>query len=432
MLATLELVDYVAVVEGPTAVPAIEAVRPDIYVKGGEYENASDDITGMIDVERAAVEENGGRVVFTHEETYSSTRLLNRHFGKVGATAREYLQRGSIQAAETSLAELLEVVAGMKIAVVGEVIIDHYVYVEALGKAAKENIIATLRRDEEIFAGGAIAAAGHLASFCENVDVISVIGAHDALDEVEQLINEALPESVSTSFVRRGDAPTVRKTRFVEPTYVRKLFEVYDMNDQPLDDENRKELHERILDKCSTADLTIVCDFGHGLINDETVGIIESLPGYLAVNSQSNAGNIGFNLVTKYNRADLVCIDALEARLATSGKHEPLAELVGQLRHARPNWDNIIVTDGSRGCIVSEGGNSETIQIPAISQDVVDTIGAGDAFFVISSALLAAGASCELAGFLGNIAGAIKIGIVGHRRPLEKIEVQRYLTTLLK
>jgi sugar/nucleoside kinase (ribokinase family) len=76
--------------------------------------------------------------------------------------------------------------------------------------------------------------------------------------------------------------------------------------------------------------------------------------------------------------------------------------------------------------------DGRVVKIPSFGNGAVDTIGAGDAFFVIAAPMLAAGADCETAGFMGNVAGAITIGIVGHRRYLTKLEIQRYVMTLLK
>ena len=91
-----------------------------------------------------------------------------------------------------------------------------------------------------------------------------------------------------------------------------------------------------------------------------------------------------------------------------------------------------MVTDGKRGCYVADGSGAEVIHVPSFGGRTVDTVGAGDAFFVVAAPFAAAGADCEIAGIMGNIAGAIEIGIVGHRRYLEKLEIERYLITLLK
>src|SRR5438132_2908359 len=74
-VAALEIVDFVAIVNEPSAVSAIEVLRPDVYVKGSEYANLILDKTANIFREKHLIEGYGGRVHFTTGETFSSTKL---------------------------------------------------------------------------------------------------------------------------------------------------------------------------------------------------------------------------------------------------------------------------------------------------------------------------------------------------------------------
>ena len=77
-LAALESVDYVAIIPYPAAVEAIEAVRPDIYCKGKEYENAQDDVTGNMADDVKTVKATGGVIRYAGSVVFSSTKLLHR------------------------------------------------------------------------------------------------------------------------------------------------------------------------------------------------------------------------------------------------------------------------------------------------------------------------------------------------------------------
>src|SRR3982751_7100882 len=74
-VAALEIVDYVAIVDEPSAVTALEVLRPDVYVKGPEYSDLLLDKTSNISHEKTLVESYGGRIHFTSGETFSSTKL---------------------------------------------------------------------------------------------------------------------------------------------------------------------------------------------------------------------------------------------------------------------------------------------------------------------------------------------------------------------
>jgi len=75
----LECVDYVSINKWPTAEETLRLLRPDIYVKGQEFERLEDE-TGKIQKEYDVVKEIGAEIRFTHEIVFSSTKLLNQHF----------------------------------------------------------------------------------------------------------------------------------------------------------------------------------------------------------------------------------------------------------------------------------------------------------------------------------------------------------------
>lgn len=428
MLTAIEYVDYVAINEHPTAENALRAIKPNVYVKGSDYENPEEDVTGGIAWERKALEKNGGRLVFTKDITFSSSALINRYLDVYDPPLRDYLtgfrQKNSID----DLLSLLNSVKDLRVLMIGETIIDEYQYVEGLGKPSKENIVATRSKGHELFAGGVIAAANHVAGICAEVEVITMLGTIDSYDE---LVRDCAHSNVNLTLLHCPDIPTTRKTRFVETSYMRKLFEVYSFDDTPYQGKLRSELNNLIRSKARDFDLVVICDFGHGLISSSSIEAISESARFLAVNSQTNAGNQGFNLITKYPMADYVCIDGGEARLAVADKFSDLAIITSELLPAKIHCSKLIVTGGVLGCYTFDADNG-THQIPAFTKTVVDTVGAGDAFFAITAPLVAIGGNMEQIGFIGNAAGAMKVGIVGHRSSVEKIPLVKFLTTLMK
>lgn len=80
-IAALECVDYVAINKWPTAEETLRMLKPDIYVKGQEFEELKDK-TGKIQKEYEIVTEIGAEIRFTHEIVFSSTALINQHINK--------------------------------------------------------------------------------------------------------------------------------------------------------------------------------------------------------------------------------------------------------------------------------------------------------------------------------------------------------------
>lgn len=429
MLGALEYVDWVGINHATTAENVLDVVKPDVYVKGSDYENPEDDVSGQIIQERNTVEKHGGKLVFTKDITFSSSSLINKYLNVYDPPLRDFLDRMRNESGLDGLLKLIDAVKNYRVVLVGDTIIDEYQYVRPMGKAAKENIIASQFESREVFSGGVIAAANHVASFCREVEIVTALGASDSY---EDLIRSHLLPNVRLNAVMRPDAPTVRKSRFVDPSYMRKLFEVYFFDDTPFDDAIEDQVADKVARATRTADVVIINDFGHGLISPRIVSVLQQSAPFLAVNAQTNAGNQGFNLITKYKNADYICLDAPEARLAVADKYSEIIDLVENKLSQCIDCQRIIITHGLHGCIAFERGKGSAVRVPAFTNTVIDTVGAGDAFLAVTAPLVKAGGRMEDVGFVGNAAGALKVGIVGHRHYIGKVPLVKFLTATLK
>src|SRR5216684_2627113 len=135
-VAALEVVDYVAVVEEPSALSAIEALHPDIYVKGPEYADLMLDKNRSIFHEMRVLERYGGRIHFTSGETFSSTKLSHFLLAAPEASQRNPLLRNErvlfkdVSSLGFKLEQLKYFLAKahpLRVCVIGETIIDEWV-----------------------------------------------------------------------------------------------------------------------------------------------------------------------------------------------------------------------------------------------------------------------------------------------------------------
>lgn len=272
---------------------------------------------------------------------------------------------------------LFDRISDLRVLVVGDPIIDEYNYVTPIGKSIKEPVISTLYKSKEEFRGGVWAAAEHIKTLCKHVQV---------MPQGAVMVNR----------------------RFVDRTYTHthKLFTVHerrDGNSWPSWD-------------AKDYDLAIVTDFGHGAMTPELIERLTRSARFLAVNTQTNSQNYGFNLIHKYPRADFVVLDELEARLAAHDKESPIEDVI--LRIVRDlGYQNVIVTLGANGAVGFDGAFHRQ---KALTSNIVDTIGAGDAFLAVTSPFAAAGIPMTDLVRIGNAAGAIKVGIVGHQKSVTK------------
>jgi rfaE bifunctional protein nucleotidyltransferase chain/domain len=272
MLLALDCVDDVIIAPGPTAKASIEQVRPAVYVKGIDYRD-TENPHHLDDVQ--AVEAMGGRCVITASDKWSSSRIINGE--RLSDEALAYLDRVRDRGWFPQIQQAFAAADRLNILFVGETIIDEYRYVQALAKPSKEFILATVEaREPEQFLGGVVAAGLH--ADWANVKVVS------------------------------DDGEPIKKTRFVDADFGRKLFEVYSRPTLALDDMQRLRFQDRLERDLRWAGVVIVLDFGHGLMTEGDRIALTSSHRFVAVNAQTNAGNNGFNPVTKYRRADLVCV----------------------------------------------------------------------------------------------------------------------------
>ena len=393
-LKALDCVDDAFVSESPDAVDIIDRIKPAVYVKGIDYAQ-SDDVALIR--EQEAAERNGGRLYITRSEKLSSSQLINaERFGddvvRFLATLRD---SGGL---DRILAAFLRGDA-FRTAFVGETIVDEYRYVQSLGKPSKEFILATVEHRREDFLGGIQAAALH--ADWPNATIVT------------------------------ADNPVV-KTRFVDHDFTRKLFEVYSTRKIELPQCERERFHCKLIEAVANSDVVVLMDFGHGLMDVTERHIVQSAK-FLAVNAQTNAGNMGFNPVTLYKKADLVCVDEPEARLATGMQDEDIGKVAWRLSCVI-KCDNFIITRGRSGALTFNAAaekGSGLVDVPPFSSQAVDTMGAGDAFLSVAAPLIAAGLDLEAAAFVGNVAGAIKVSTVGHRTHVSRRELMQNIEALL-
>jgi rfaE bifunctional protein nucleotidyltransferase chain/domain len=426
-VAALEVVDYVAINEWPTAVEAIERLNPDVYVKGAEYANSENDLTGMILEEEKAVKAGGGRVHFTDGITFSSSRLMNSHFDVYPEEANCFLQDFRRRYSADDILRRLAQLQNMRVLLVGDTIIDEYHYCEALGKSAKELLVTTRYLNEESFAGGVLAVANHLAEFCGDVEVVTCLGLPDSREE---FIRSHLASNVRPTFFYREDAPTVVKRRFVEQAFLSKMFQICFLEDTPLNGGVQEDFCRHLETISPEYDLVIVADFGHGIMTQPSITALQESARFLAVNAQTNSANAGFNLITRYPKADYICLDEPELRLAMHDKFTPVEELIVRLSKTIYS-SKVAITRGHRGSVTRDCDEGP-FSVPVFSQKVVDRIGAGDAYFAITAPCVAAGFPMELVGFIGNAVGALAVQIVGNRSAVSRPSLLKFITALLK
>ena len=297
---------------------------------------------------------------------------------------KEFIEKFKRTYPVDSVLSYLDDVSKLKVICIGEIIFDEYQFGYALGKTGKFPIVAFKNEKLERYNGGVIATLNHLRDFCY------------------------------PSYHSDGNA--VVKKRYIQDG--QKLFETYSMID------NKWANHTTNFENF---DFVLVNDFGHGMMNDELREKVQDSAKYIALNTQSNAGNMGMNTINKYENADYICIDHLELRLAASNQFDDLEDII---KDTFEDGITVAITLSKDGCIIYKDG--EIHRIPAFTDKVVDAIGAGDAFLAITSLLTYIDTPAEIIGFIGNCVGAMACQYQGNKKYITKNNLCSYIKLMYR
>ena len=291
--------------------------------------------------------------------------------------------------------------------IIGESIIDEYVYCDALGKVSKDPLVAFLRKEKVSQAGGVLAAAKHFAGLGTATTLLSEVGLNELT-----WVSEDLSLSGNISYDLNSSSTSIIKTRYVDRASNTRVFETYSLpsNYSPANFE------QRLIKLLGSRDFSnvnfVIMDYGHELFNPSIINKLLNSSLNLSINAQSNAGNRGFNTIARYIGAKNVFLNGSEVQLEIRNKYSDLVDVV-PIFAQNLNFSEAYVTNGSRGIICWSAVDGQFVA-PAFAPTIVDRTGAGDATLAVISAMRAAGIPREIAAFYGNIAGALLVGALGN------------------
>lgn len=451
-IAALACVDYVAINLWATAVETLRLLRPDFYVKGQEFETLAD-ATGKLQQEYLVVEEIGAQMHFTQEIVFSSTTLLEQHFGiseqrskkpqtesiltqsthstpsidpviDKEAFLKHFRQKHSVE----SLINALENLKNLRVMLIGDTIIDQYYYCDTMGKASKSSVVAHRYLNHQTHAGGVCAVANHVAEVVDQIQLVSVLGQQNSQ---ESFIRQHLKSHIDSQFFFRSNGPTVVKKRYLNQDNSQKIFEVNELTNEFIEKECEKAVIEYLIKEIDQYDLVLVSDFGHGFISNAIIRTLEQRAKYLAVNAQTNSANAGFNLITRYQKSHYICIDEMELRLAAQERFSDIQQVAQDIAE-RIQAETLMVTLGAKGSMgfTRNLKNQSVINTPSFSSNLVDAIGAGDAFFAYTAPAMAKGLPLDFVSFIGNAVGSLAIQVIGNQRAIQKKELIQFIQQL--
>lgn len=414
-LAALDCVDWVAVNPDATAEALLELVRPDVYIKGREYEFNNDP---RFAAERAAVERHGGRVVFSSGDVVFSSTVLVSAMEQREDPFHAGLQRliASHDLTPARLDRVIDSFKGRRIAVFGETITDTYITCDR-PEIAGEAPVMSLRPLEHVsYDGGSAIIARHLAAMGARPVLVTALPATPGAEAMRQRL---AVEGVEVRWVEI-DGPMLEKQRFL--VGAQKVMKLDLVRPIALDATQRHEwlaLARRAAADCEAA---IIADFGNGLLAGrtliDTTAAVRPAVRILAGDTSGRRSGL-----MQMRHMDLLCPTEAELRNALHDYDASLNAVVWRLLDDTQTRA-AFVTMGADGLISFErdqGAEStgwatrvRGEHVPALTPWAVDALGCGDALLSAALLTLTVGGSYTDAAVLGSVAASAEAARLGN------------------
>lgn len=305
--------------------------------------------------------------------------------------------------------ELLEKIRGRRVLVIGDIMLDHYVWGDASRISPEAPVPVVDVTKDSFAAGGAANVALNLASLGGAPSLAGWTGQDEGGERLEEILSEAgvtrIPGLVG------GDCQTIRKTRImVRNQQLCRIDREGGPEDYRLDQGPALESLEAAINQ---VDAVLLSDYGKGAISEALIAWVvektesKGVPVSLDPKPRRRLRFSGLDLLTP-NRAEALELAGLSPHLR--GEF-PAAEVCARIWE-RHQPGHLVITLGADGILLSSDGKPDRL-IPTYARQVFDVSGAGDT--VIASLLLAlsAGADLPSAARLANLAAGVVVGKVG-------------------
>ncbi len=407
-LAAFEMVDYVVIDANKTPLENIALIEPDYFAKGYEYQSGG--VHPKTAEEAAVVEAYGGQIIFTPGDVvYSSSNLIELAPPEIKyEKLMTVMERHGVTFA--GLRATLGAMAGKRVHVVGDTIVDSFTDCAMIGGQTKTPTMSVLFEQKRDFIGGAGIVAKHLRAAGAEVAFSTVLGEDALKDFVLGGLSEA---GVETCAAIDPTRPTTNKNAIVVGGY--RLLKVDTLDNRSIANGVLQQITRQIRE--TPADAVVFSDFRHGVFNKRTIpGLIDAIaPGVFRVADSQVASRWGN--ITEFRGFDLITPNEREARFALADQDSGVRTLSAMLYEAAAPKTQILKL-GERGVLTATAADQSTpdgyFTLDSFVTRLKDAVGAGDALLAYATlALLVSGSAAE-ATILGSMAAACECEVDGN------------------
>lgn len=307
-----------------------------------------------------------------------------------------------------ALQSLLAALPGKRVACVGDLMVDRFVY-GTVSRVSPEAPIPVLARSRELkMLGGAGNVARNIAALGGSVALVGLIGGDAEGHEALRLVGEEEP-AIEGYLVTDADRPTTLKTRFVSSG--QQLLRVDLEESRAVTGEVEQRLIRTLKDAARGAGVVLISDYGKGVVTDAVIAAAHDVAAETGAKVIVDSKARSF---ARYGDIDLVKPNASELGYATDMPTETDAELEAAIARALDLWSakGVLVTRAAKG--VSLGLRGQPVRhFRTVPREVFDASGAGDTALAALGLAIAAGVEIETAIAFAQLASGVAVGKAG-------------------
>lgn len=313
----------------------------------------------------------------------------------------------------SDLVELVQRLGHPRVLVVGDVMLDRYVWgnAERISQEAPVILLRADKREERL--GGASSVATLLQALGANTSLVGIVGNDADGRQVRQILSDLGIDA--SGVVTDPNRPTTVKERYIgraQARHPQQMIRVDYENREPVSGSAERDLAAALAEQIRTADIVLVSDYDKGVC---TPGLLASViaraarRGTRVIADPTRGGDYA-----KYRGCSAITPNRLEAGLATG---RTISTTDDALRSATELRDRLgleagIVTLDKDGMALAHA-DGRTAILPTRPRQVYDITGAGDMVMAALGLALAAGADYGDAIRLANVAGGLEVERIG-------------------
>lgn len=303
--------------------------------------------------------------------------------------------------------ELLDRFPGTSVLVVGDVMLDEYIWGEVRRVSPEAPVPVVEIRRRTYVPGGAANVASGVAGLGGTATLAGVVGD----DPAAGLLRETLDETgVEAGLAVDASRPTTTKTRIVAQS--QQVVRADSEDRSPVAPAVADEVVSWVGGRIGETDAIVLSDYAKGVVSQD---LAQRVIGLARDSRTPVVADPKGSDYAKYRGATVVTPNIHEAKVAArldGDAHHDLAEVGGRLAETL-GGSALLITRGAQGMSLFPDGARATVDIPSRARNVFDVTGAGDAVVSALALALGCGASLEDAARLANAAGGVTVGKVG-------------------